>query len=182
MPRPRDYIDEIKKAGAFVIPPKRPVVIVEEHVPPVVETVAVEPVSPGEEVRPEESYALVPGSEPVTVPEPTATPDPEIDALVGKYRDEPTLGDVLDLVVVAWSTHDPTGQSRGGTGLARIPNNTQGDNKRKDGFHFKEADILSYGVETLRPGSQIRARLAEPIWAASRFSLKEIEIYKEDIW
>jgi hypothetical protein len=166
--REKDYIDEIIKKGAFVVPPKRPVV--EAPAPHVIEAVetAIEPV---EEVR---------SDEPADISEPVATPDPEIEALVGKYGYEPTLGDVLDLVVVAWSIHDPTGQSRGGTGLARIPNNTQGDNKRKDGFHFKESDILSYGVETLRPGSQIRARLAEPIWAASRFSLKEIEIYKED--
>jgi hypothetical protein len=113
---------------------------------------------------------------PEAQPEPsTAQPTPEYPT-----EEDPGLGDVLDLVVVAWKTADPTGRSRGSFGLARIQRSpTRRGGKRTDGCFFKDCDIISTGVETLRPGSRIRARLSEAISTAHPFTLKDVEIFKD---
>ena len=87
---------------------------------------------------------------------------------------EPTIGDFLDLVVVSWRTEDPHRRGRGGIGLARPLGTSHGS---RDGLGFREADIVSEGIETLRSGSRILGRVSEPFGNGHRFSVTEIEIY-----
>lgn len=168
------------KSGAFCLPPRKdpepemaesqvveapPAVIEEEHIVPIEES------QPAVEVLAEKLQEHF-SSDPRQTSEIPATEYSE-------YGDgEPAIGDVVDLVVVAFSTHDPTGQEPGGNGLARIPRRGSHTNGRRDGCRFREADIISLGVETLRPGSKIRARLVESKSIGQPFGLKDIEIYQ----
>jgi hypothetical protein len=165
--RKRDYIDEIIKQGAFVVKPK-PVVAPE---PELVSEISTEISLDSAAARLKKRWHNDPQE---TAPEIPATEYAEYNG-----GPEPIIGDVLDLVVVAWMTHDKTGQNRGGIGLARIPRGSRRQEKRSDGCHFKEADIISLGVETLRPGSRIRARLTDPTSDGHPFVLKDIEIYQD---
>jgi hypothetical protein len=168
--KPKDKVDLAIAAGAFVVKPKPAVT---EPVP-----VAVQIIQP-ELVDIAVSRLQKQWNNPEPQLEPSkAQPTPEYPEVNGE---EPTVGDVLDLVVVAWMTHDKTGQNRGGIGLARILRGSRRrQEKRSDGCHFREADIISLGVETVRPGSRLRARLADPTSEEGHpFILKDVEIYQE---
>ena len=170
MPRKRDYIDEIIKQGARVLPKPKPAAIPE----PVPEPAAVPIIQP-EPVAEAVARLQKCWHNPEPQPEPSkAQPTPEYAEYEKGW--EPMIGDICDLIVVAFSSYDPTGRERGGIGLAR----PEGSNKgKRNGCHFVDRDVISEGAETLKPGSRIRARLAEAISTAHPFSLQDIEAYRE---
>src|ERR1700722_2451120 len=127
MPRKRDYIDEIIKQGARVLPPK-----------PVPEPVAVPIIQPDPVAEPVVNIAdaVAQLDRRWHNPDPQRTteiPATEYEEYEGSP--EPIIGDIIDLVVVSFSHHDPTGRERGGIGLARIPRGPRRKGRR-DGCHF----------------------------------------------
>jgi hypothetical protein len=156
MSKKRDYIDQIKKAGAFVIPPKRPVIVVED---PTVDSV----ITPVEEMRPEEpAYTLIPKREQVPLSEPDSTlgPAPPDNALAD--GDDGTL----DFVCVHWD-------GGRGSGFARFPNEKK---RTTNGFRIREENVLTEG--TLKPGVMVRGKLIQSKDSETDFEVVEIEIYQ----
>lgn len=177
MPRKRDRIDDLISAGAFIVKPKP--AVTPEPVPEPATAPKVQPESVAEAVV-DIADAVAQLDRCWHSPDPRETTEIPVTGYgdYGEEGPEPVIGSVLDLVVVAFSHNDPTGQSRGGIGLARIPRGSRRKGRR-DGCHFRDLDIISEGVETLRPGSRIRARLAEAISTAHPFSLRDIEVYRD---
>jgi hypothetical protein len=165
----RDYIDEIIKQGAFVVKPTPIVTPVPELVPePVIET-SIE----DEAARLERRWRELPDSVIPAAPEYSE----EVADTDGR---ELTRGDTVECVVVSYSAADPTGHGRPGIGLARIlgggPRKKKGE-KRTDGLLIREKNIVTEG--TISVGTKIKGCLAPAESDAHRFSLVEIEIYKD---
>ena len=177
MPRKLDYIDLIRKQGARVLPPRPKLAVTPEPDPTPVTEISTE-ISTEASLDSAAARLQKQWHNPEPQPEPSkAQPTPEYAEYEGGL--EPMLGDILDLVVVAFSQTDPTGRERGGAGLARIHRGPEiRGKKRKDGCYFRDCDVVSEGMETLRPGSRIRGRLAEAISSAHPFTVVDIEVYK----
>jgi hypothetical protein len=171
----KDWIDDLIAKGAYVRPRQ-----IQPAVAPAVDITESSSTGISGEIAPEISL----DSAVTQLEKQRHNPDPKKttpDNHTTEYSEEivgPELkvGDVLDLIVVSWSLIDPRGLNRPGQGLAR-PHGVR-EKGRRDGFYFNQASVISEGVETLRPGSRIRGRLAEAISSAHPFTVVDIEIYK----
>jgi hypothetical protein len=156
MPRKLDYIDLIRKQGARVLPPKKPVAEIASEIS-IDDTVA----------RLRKQWRNPDSQQPTEIP--TARPEYSVE------RPEHELDEIVDCVVVSFNTAD----SRPGIGLARIlrggPRKKKGE-KRTDGLLIREKNIVTEGE--IRVGVKIRGKLAPPESDAHIFSLVQIEIYK----
>jgi hypothetical protein len=177
MAKKGDYISEIIKQGAFVLPPPKPPAPVDEVEEVVAEPVPIEPVPPTESLPPtiEES----PGIEALVTelethwkhPNGSQPPLESYHADVSEIT--PEIGEVIDAVVVFWELERRFG-------FARQPNETGNRKNRRDGLYFSAFDTTTTGEETLRPGSMIRGTVTEPRPGHQDLRLTNVGIFQEE--
>jgi hypothetical protein len=177
MAREHDYISEIIKQGAFVLPPPKPkppapVAVIEEVVtepisielfPPTESLPHTIEESPGVKVLADElemHWKDPTGSQPL--PE---TYHADVSEIV------PDIGETITAVVVMWDAVKKFG-------FARRLGETGNPKGRRDGLYFSTADISTTGEETLRPGSMISGTVAEPRQGHKDRRLIDVEIFK----
>lgn len=93
---------------------------------------------------------------------------------------KPKPGDVVNAVMVAWhKDSDLGGKCALGSGFAKTLN--KNGEATSTGLYVREEEIVTLGIETLKPGSYIRCLVAPPDAGYETMRALEIEIYANEI-